>query len=113
MTDQPATEPARIDVPVTSLIEAVRFVDAFAEVFFTLPGTVVEEYKQALRVLWPEVVDGVNERAGDSVSTDNPAAFIAEACKYANELSIELRDHIERAGVEITDYSTLTHALPD
>lgn len=113
MTDQPATEPARIDVPVTSLIEAVRFVDAFAESFSNLPRIVGEEYKQVLRELWPEVVDGVNERAGGTVSTDDPAAFINEALKYANELSIELRDHINRAGVEITDYATLTNALPD
>lgn len=113
MTQQPDPEPARIDVPVTSLIEAVRFIDAFMEVFNTLPRIVGEEYKNTLRELWPEVVDGVNERAGGTVSTDDPAAFIAEALNYANELSIELRDHINRAGVEITDYSTLTLALPD
>lgn len=114
MTDQPTpdTSSQRIDVPVTSLIEAVRFIDAFAMIFTTRIDD-PDEYKYALRELWPEIVDGVNERCNEGVSVSNPSQFVAEARKYADELSIELRDHLDRAGVSITDYVNVTRGLID
>ncbi len=97
---------------MTFVVDALRMVDAFTTLFAPNRTVDGEVWEEALHDLWPEMLEGVNERCrladGPSVaSQDAPHLFAEQARQWAIELSGDIRDILHAAGVEIQSYVTV------
>lgn len=103
--DQNGRSIERVSVPVTSLIEAVRFIDAFGELFRPERANLAG-YNSAIGELRPEVFDGVNGRiamqgGGTNAAMDAEHLFMHEATMWAIELCGEFRDLLHDVGHDV------------